>query len=258
MRASADILRPGRARAGFTIIEVLIVVTIIVILVGMVIPTMNGIRRQLYAARTLTSIQSLETACQQYQRDTGYFPGQRDSVCGSEGSPPGIDPWGGDDTKGAWTGSQWLARALLTPPGAEYGDEDDPNWMASDGDLLWPAENYIVDPHRMLEKRDGEVIPPTGPADRDNDPAFVDAFLDPMPIHYWPAKLGREGRPADRQYNPNHGRATGEDGVAFIDYIKVDPGEADSLPVHDGTFILISPGPDRRYFTRDDVTNFRR
>lgn len=256
MRAPADILRPGRARAGFTIIEVLIVVTIIVILVGMVIPTMNGIRRQLYAARTLTSIQSLETACQQYQRDTGYFPGQNQSTYGGS-NEPGIDPWGGDDEEDAWSGSQWLARALLTPAGAEYGEEEDPNWMASDGDLHWPAENYIVDPHRMLEKRDGEVLAPTGPADRDNDPAFVDAFLDPKPIHYWPSKLGREGRPADRQYNPHHGRAS-QDGVEFIDYIKVDPGDDDSLPVNDGTFILISPGADRRYFTRDDVTNFRR
>ncbi len=90
--------------AGFTLIEVLLVVVIIGILVGVAIPRLGGRVRQAEESRTRADIQSIGLALRMYELDIGEYPPSLDHLINNPGSPrwdgpyleSGIptDPWG--------------------------------------------------------------------------------------------------------------------------------------------------------------------
>lgn len=78
----------GRQRAGgFTVVELLVVIGIIVILVAILVPVVGTARKQAFAASTRAEIASLAAACERYYADFRAYPGP---ISNQEITNPGI------------------------------------------------------------------------------------------------------------------------------------------------------------------------
>lgn len=88
-------LRSERSRAGFTMIELLLVLAILAILAAIVIPKLAGRSEQARVTAAQTEISNLETALDSYEVDTGSYP---DSSMGLQAlmvKPANVDNWRG-------------------------------------------------------------------------------------------------------------------------------------------------------------------
>lgn len=59
---------------GFTLIELIVVISVIAVLAGIILPTMGAIIDDAKAARCTTEVKHIATACLQYDREVGYLP----------------------------------------------------------------------------------------------------------------------------------------------------------------------------------------
>lgn len=80
-----------RKAAGFTLIEVLLVVVIIGILVGVAIPRLGGRVRQAEISRAKADIQSIGLALRMFELDNGEYPASLQALI----SNPGVRNWNG-------------------------------------------------------------------------------------------------------------------------------------------------------------------
>jgi general secretion pathway protein G len=67
-------LAPRRRRAGFTLVEVLVVMGILVLLLAILCPVLNAIRRNQRIERTKAVVEALASGIQAYQNDWGVYP----------------------------------------------------------------------------------------------------------------------------------------------------------------------------------------
>lgn len=63
-----------RRYTGFTLIELIVVVTIIVILSGLVLSTVGYVQKKAARSRAETEIAALSAACESYKADNGVYP----------------------------------------------------------------------------------------------------------------------------------------------------------------------------------------
>lgn len=59
---------------GFTLIELIVVISVIAVLAGIILPTMGAIIDDARAARAVTEVKHIATACLQYEKELGYLP----------------------------------------------------------------------------------------------------------------------------------------------------------------------------------------
>lgn len=125
-----------------------------------------------------------------------------------------------------YSGSQWLARALFGLP-KNSGAAQPIYCSYKSSDLIQDRDQPYV-----LSDRNEEF---------------------PSAICYYPSRLGRTGlQQFVEQDNAVH--TSGRTGGSFLDLIR-DPLHP-STPFNPDTFLLIAPGADRKYFTRDDCRNW--
>src|SRR5205814_7388841 len=67
------------ARSAFTLIELIVVVTIITILAGLVLSTAGYARKKGARARAETEIAAMSAACESYKADNGIYPRNSDT-----------------------------------------------------------------------------------------------------------------------------------------------------------------------------------
>jgi type II secretory pathway pseudopilin PulG len=63
-----------RASAAFTLIELIVVVTVIIILTGLVLSTVGYVQKKAARARAETEIAAMSAACESYKADNGIYP----------------------------------------------------------------------------------------------------------------------------------------------------------------------------------------
>jgi len=65
---------PRRRRAGFTLVEVLVVIGVLVLLLAMLFPAFNAIRRNQKIRRTDATLQAIASGIEAYRNDYGLYP----------------------------------------------------------------------------------------------------------------------------------------------------------------------------------------
>ncbi len=94
-------LKRSPTAGGFTLIEILVVVTLIGILASIVIVNLSNAREQSQIARATEELKNIEQAFRLYRNETGRMPPGSDhcSLCGWGGW---ADPAPSESTKAAW------------------------------------------------------------------------------------------------------------------------------------------------------------
>lgn len=135
--------RPGRTLAGFTLLELLVVILIIGLLTGIVAPRFLG---QIGRSETTTAraqLDALDKALQAYRIDTGHFPSTAQSLRALV-TQPGDEPrWRGPYMQGEIPPDPWGTPYQYRNPGStgrdydllSYGKDRSPGGTGDDADI---------------------------------------------------------------------------------------------------------------------------
>lgn len=87
--------RRVRRRAGFTLIEVLLVLVILVILAGVIVGNLGGAQAKANARAARVTVGSLEQAVNMYHLDLNNYPASLEALVQAPGDLPNPAKWGG-------------------------------------------------------------------------------------------------------------------------------------------------------------------
>jgi general secretion pathway protein G len=87
--------REKAGEAGFTLVELLVVLVILVLLAGLVAPRVIGYLGSSRLKAAKVQIQSLSTALELYKVDTGRYPSTGEGLKALTAAPPGLPSWNG-------------------------------------------------------------------------------------------------------------------------------------------------------------------
>jgi prepilin-type N-terminal cleavage/methylation domain-containing protein len=260
-------------RKAFTLIELLVVIGIIAILIGLLFPVVSRMKQAAYASSSAQSISSLQAAIQQYWSTFNAYPG----AMGTSGY--GTPFTSVDATLSTATSTEDLTLALkggikvdFTASSLAFVQTD-----VGRGTVSLNPRN----PKRYQEFGGSKTFP-SDQGDLDvyfetganlwGDtaiPEFQDAFPDALPILYQrasktagysiaPFALYQFASADPTQFKQNTGG-----GGALAEYFG-DPSSATGTAPsvqwarqrNGDSYLLISAGKDRKFGTKDDITNF--
>jgi len=120
------------SRAGVTLIEMLVVVTIIALFAAIVGPRLlhRGDQARVVAAKE--QIAAFELALGQYKLDTGTFPTQEQGLAALRQQPAGVEQWHGPYLTKDLSTDPWSHPYVYKYPG-DHGDEPDLISYGADG-----------------------------------------------------------------------------------------------------------------------------
>ena len=204
--------------AAFTLVELLVSISIIVLLVGILVPLVSEAYRMAEKVRCQARVAALQSGCHEYKDETGYFPGQLyiDHIGPKEESDQNM------------TGSQCLARTLYDEVKAYVPFEKDKDLIDVVGQTSSGGDIELKD-------------------------SVSDRFSEPMAVLYFPARLGAADR---EQYDINdnieyvRGNGNPDD---FSSYVADERFGGSGRVLNRDGFIIVAAGKDRLYFTGDDI-----
>jgi general secretion pathway protein G len=88
------------AQRGFTLVELLVVITIIALIMGIVGPRVLGYLSESKAKAAKIQIESFASALDLYYLDTGRYPAGSEGLAALVRKPPNISTWNGPYLKG--------------------------------------------------------------------------------------------------------------------------------------------------------------
>ncbi|MCX6876340.1 MAG: type II secretion system protein GspG [Verrucomicrobia bacterium] len=169
---------PHRIRHGFTLVEMLATITIIVILAGLVVAGTAFVKDRQKRATAEIQIRLLANACEEYKLDHGSYPGSDSSLNGDgrnmtnglfkdlywdsnrDGAGPQndseqkiyiseLDP---KNNKQGWTEGRGEAARIVDPWGNEYRYRKGVNAQSPDFDLWSPGKDGRTNPENPKDK----------------------------------------------------------------------------------------------------------
>jgi prepilin-type N-terminal cleavage/methylation domain-containing protein len=199
-------LRPRRCHPrGFTLLELLTTLIIILVLVGILIPTVKKMREKAQEASVKAQISSLDSAINRYQQDFNAFPGPLPR--GKLFSITGPVTTGVFDTAGieiqTISGAENLVLGLLGGLKTLSGLGVTPATFTFDpgGLSRGPRGLNSANPKSYTAYIDGMMLSPAGAVYKDGSgeaqdsviPEILDRFSNPLPILYLRAQVGARG-----------------------------------------------------------------
>lgn len=194
-------------RRGFTLIEILVVVSIIVILIAILLPALSGVRKQAQATNTQAELNSLKAAIEIYATAfNGAYPGpvREDVVANSTDFNANQNlllglaiAW---KPSSSWTGNDPGLQSPMSTPFASgiVGDTVmSPNLMDYSVQALGKTGKPFAAP-LSLKKSDiyiDQTLPNCYMAVLAKFPVIVDRFADPLPILYYRKNPGMDTMP---------------------------------------------------------------
>jgi general secretion pathway protein G len=121
-----------RSSAGVTLIEMLVVVTIIALFAALVAPRMLRKTDTARATAARAQINSFMTALGTYKMDTGLFPSTEQGLQALRVKPEGVNLWAGPYLPQEIPLDPWGRPYVYKYPG-EHGDEPDVISFGADG-----------------------------------------------------------------------------------------------------------------------------
>jgi type II secretory pathway pseudopilin PulG len=288
-------VKQSNRKSAFTIVELLTVMSIIVILIGLLVPALNQVKRYAYGVKQMAQLKSIDTAIELFNSEFDGYPDS--SALGPDGQP--------------YCGAMKLCEAVM---GQDLQGFNPDSIFRSDGTdgakILYPDANSVTPavyrdnlsmrkgPYLPLENANAyrlqDIYANTGPF---NPRHFVlcDVFRRVtqrstgkkigMPILYYRANTANTnhnvtnpddplniynyrdnqdllllGKPWDQGASAStpHRLAieNGKAGVRFYMNTRNDKVTTASRPYRSDTYILISAGWDGEYGTPDDICNF--
>lgn len=288
-------VKQSNRKSAFTIVELLTVMSIIVILIGLLVPALNQVKRYAYGVKQMAQLRSIDTAIELFNSEFDGYPDS--SALGPDGQP--------------YCGAMKLCEAVM---GQDLQGFNPDSIFRSDGTdgakILYPDANNVTPavyrdnlsmrkgPYLPLENANAyrlqDIYANTGPF---NPRHFVlcDVFRRVtqrstgkkigMPILYYRANTANTnhnvtnpddplniynyrdnqdllllGKPWDQGASAStpHRLAieNGKPGVRFYMNTRNDKVTTASRPYRSDTYILISAGWDGEYGTPDDICNF--
>jgi len=189
----------SRRRPGFTLVELMTVIAIIVLLIAILIPALSSARIQAKKSSTAGLINSVERGCEMFQADYNQYPQSR-----------GYNPFESQGDNILLMGAQWLGLQLVGPDMRGIVDWRDLRNDSNDDETIdendW-LEWYALQPEREYTRMgpyatvEGSAVqslvtyanvksditdPPLeledGTSDWPNEriPFFIDAFSNPV------------------------------------------------------------------------------
>jgi prepilin-type N-terminal cleavage/methylation domain-containing protein len=192
-----------RRHHGFSMVELMTVLTIIVILVTILIPVVGRVRRAAWEASVKAQINAIDAAVQRYQQDFSAYPGPVPLRLMYPGAGPG--------NAGEWvhypagtrrsdiTGAENLVLGLLgglKPSTAGPGFEFDPTLVGRGPRNLNPLNPKSYQPYiegLPLSQAGANYSDGAGKSADSPIPEILDRFPGPMPILYLRANVGANG-----------------------------------------------------------------
>ena len=188
---------------GFTLVELLIVMAVIVLLVAILLPVINKVKKQGQVTATRAQIIAIEQACTSYHFDYNAYPGVyleaalagsnlKDKISGTENLVLSLmGGHAGDAGQHTKNLSELEDRGLLQGPEESIGSN---NRKAA---YYTPKNNELRRALRELEvDASGSVLPAlTTAGDEayvDHIPEFHDRFSEGLPLIYLRARPGRK------------------------------------------------------------------
>jgi prepilin-type N-terminal cleavage/methylation domain-containing protein len=206
---------PPARRGGFTLVELLVVIVIIMLLMGILVPTVRSILNTAQQTEAKARIQSLSRSIDLwYKENNNRYPGQV--------NPAPLD-------NNSTTGSQLLAEALFTK-------------IEDDGEEVFPASTKYADftDDILIDyKLDGQT----------HENCISDGFPTPMPLLYFPARIGAAGNGSAYKASDNNELVNDDTKGGNFSNVSGSGGSR--------RYLLVGAGEDRQFYTADDITNIR-
>ena len=110
--------------AGFTLLELLVVITIIGLLAGFVAPRYFSQVGKSEVGVARAQVDSFDKALDQYRLDTGHYPSTEQGLAALNAAPPNEPKWQGPYLKKAVPPDPWGRSYIYKQPGSAGRDYD--------------------------------------------------------------------------------------------------------------------------------------
>lgn len=136
--------KTGRRRqAGFTLIEIIVVMVIMALLMGIVVPNLIGRSEKAKVQTTAMQLERLGTVLDTFRLDTGRYPTTQEGLSALVQQPMGMDRWSGPYLTKGIPKDSWDRPFVYRSPG-ESGRPYDIYSLGADGAPGGQGENRDI------------------------------------------------------------------------------------------------------------------